>query len=395
MIITNKRRFEKEINTSEEFLEIQQFYDKTIIRLPKEIEQWFKKNINETFARGQLHPQKIRKLVYSSKKWFESAKVSNLHPKFYYMKGYNPDEIKLKIKEMKEKNSKGVKKSFDGLSDEEKSKRCDSSSKEFFQKKFGDDWKQHYEDELNMRIPSRIVFWTNKGYTVDEAKNKIKKIQSTRSNKMWTKRHNGEITTPFSNQIEYYLERGMSKEEATIALKERQATFSKEKLIKKYGDKEGIKIFNERQKKWQETLNSKSDEEKIKISKKKGTDRKGIPHMGAISENYLTRYPEKANSDASLYYLRFFNDEIEFWKIGITTRKVNERFGSRSSCRSKYGLDYEIIFESKDTLKICHSLEQKILNKYNNDRITIDINTFRSTECFNVDIIEGIKNEIV
>lgn len=50
--------------------------------------------------------------------------------------------------------------------------------------------------------------------------------------------------------IEYYLNQGMSEEEAELALKNRQSTFSLDKCIKKYGEEEGKRIFNERQSKW-------------------------------------------------------------------------------------------------------------------------------------------------
>jgi len=50
--------------------------------------------------------------------------------------------------------------------------------------------------------------------------------------------------------IEYYLNQGMSEDEARLALKNRQSTFSLDKCIKKYGEEEGTRIFNERQSKW-------------------------------------------------------------------------------------------------------------------------------------------------
>jgi len=50
---------------------------------------------------------------------------------------------------------------------------------------------------------------------------------------------------------------------------ERQATFSIEKCIAKYGEDEGKQRWLDRQEKWQSTLNSKSDEEKAEINKKK------------------------------------------------------------------------------------------------------------------------------
>jgi len=57
-----------------------------------------------------------------------------------------------------------------------------------------------------------------------------------------------------TTQIEYYLELGYNYEESEELLKKRQTTFSKEMCIEKHGEKEGLKIFKNRQSKWQESL---------------------------------------------------------------------------------------------------------------------------------------------
>jgi very-short-patch-repair endonuclease len=59
----------------------------------------------------------------------------------------------------------------------------------------------------------------------------------------------------FTTKIDYYLEQGYSEEDSEKMLKNRQSTFSKEICIKKYGKKEGLKIFTDRQEKWQKSLN--------------------------------------------------------------------------------------------------------------------------------------------
>jgi hypothetical protein len=57
-----------------------------------------------------------------------------------------------------------------------------------------------------------------------------------------------------STQLSYWMDRGFSEEESLIKRKERQSTFNLEKCIDKYGEEEGIKIFSERQSKWQKSL---------------------------------------------------------------------------------------------------------------------------------------------
>lgn len=56
--------------------------------------------------------------------------------------------------------------------------------------------------------------------------------------------------------------------EAKKLQKERQTTFSKTTCIEKYGE-DGEEVWRRRQKKWQNTLNAKSDEEKLRINRLK------------------------------------------------------------------------------------------------------------------------------
>lgn len=73
-----------------------------------------------------------------------------------------------------------------------------------------------------------------------------------------------------STRIEYWLKRTNGDyEEAERLLSERQTTFSRENCILKYGLEEGIKRWEERQVRWQDTLNSKPEEEKCEILRKK------------------------------------------------------------------------------------------------------------------------------
>jgi very-short-patch-repair endonuclease len=53
---------------------------------------------------------------------------------------------------------------------------------------------------------------------------------------------------------EYWMKKGYSEEEAIEKVTDRQTTFSKEICIEKYGEEEGIKVWLERQEKWKKTL---------------------------------------------------------------------------------------------------------------------------------------------
>lgn len=56
--------------------------------------------------------------------------------------------------------------------------------------------------------------------------------------------------TKQSKCVEYWIAKGYTKKEAKEIISKSQATFTLESCIKKYGEEEGIKIFNERQNKW-------------------------------------------------------------------------------------------------------------------------------------------------
>ena len=72
-----------------------------------------------------------------------------------------------------------------------------------------------------------------------------------------------------NTKIEYYLAQGMSEEEATSALSERQATFTLEKCVEKHGEVEGIRIWLDRQLRWQDALNNLPQEDRFAIIRKK------------------------------------------------------------------------------------------------------------------------------
>lgn len=181
----------------------------------------------------------------------------------------------------------------------------------------------------------------------------------------------------YTTRISYYLNKGMTLEEAQKALAERQRTFSLEKCIKKYGEDEGFKRWKERQAKWLETLDNKTEEEKREINMRK--------HSG--TGNIRDNVPCK------LYYIKFYSKEITFWKVGITTKTLGQRFGL-DLLKLHHNLDYNIIFEKEyKNLNDAFLREQLILSEFNNERVRIDYNGFKTTEAFKSNVLED-KNGI-
>lgn len=104
--------------------------------------------------------------------------------------------------------------------------------------------------------PTTVLYWLNKGLTLNEAKFKISELQTENANKFAKLRkdnpNNYSATT--HTQLGYWLNKGYVENEAKDKVTKRQKTFSKEICIEKYGEEEGLKIFTERQNKWSKSL---------------------------------------------------------------------------------------------------------------------------------------------
>ena len=115
------------------------------------------------------------------------------------------------------------------------------------------------------------------GMTKEEKQQKISSLLKTLAE---NKKKNN--TNPLT--IEYYLAKGYTEEKAAELLKERQSTFTLKKCIEKYGEEKGREVFAERQKKWQNTLNSKPVEEIERINKLKASSSRLICGYSKISQ---------------------------------------------------------------------------------------------------------------
>lgn len=142
-------------------------------------------------------------------------------------------------------------------------------------------------------------------------------IQRRNSEKFAKKRKdNPELYTDIlTTQIGYYLKQGYSEDESQELLSERQRTFSLDKCIDKYGIETGTEVFNQRQSKWQETLNNKSQEEKDEINKNKSCV------LIKESESKIDYYDRLNNSvnniiydetDCKEFINSFYNDNLKY-----------------------------------------------------------------------------------
>ena len=185
------------------------------------------------------------------------------HTKSYWLlRGWSEEESYLTAKESKQKNCKSV------------------YSREFWLEKINPATNQTYtvdeaDFERNCRRPIRKEYWIKKGFPKDEAVRLAEEAKCANNKKGAKKSANSKVRRITSKRcVEYYTVRGYSEEEAKDLVSKGQKYFSKEICIEKYGKDDGLKIWQERQNKWQETLKSKPQEEIDRINRLKLT--KGI-----------------------------------------------------------------------------------------------------------------------
>lgn len=124
------------------------------------------------------------------------------------------------------------------------------------------------KEHIKTLRPVNKEYWLKKGYSEEESILQIEgqKLVSLRGCiarfgeeegiKVWNDREEkrSEAGKKGSAGLEYWLNKGYSLEEAKVKRSERQTTFSKDICIEKYGEEEGLKRFTKRQNEWQKSL---------------------------------------------------------------------------------------------------------------------------------------------
>lgn len=133
--------------------------------------------------------------------------------------------------------------------------------------------------QISIRRPNNILYWINKGYAEEEAKIKltefmrknsiskkylIKKYGKEEGLKRYNEIWNEDRKTIKNNtNIKYWINKGYTEEEARKKLIDRQATFSKKKLETKYNKDIANQKLKNRNEKWQRSLNENNDMSEI------------------------------------------------------------------------------------------------------------------------------------
>jgi hypothetical protein len=107
---------------------------------------------------------------------------------------------------------------------------------------------------------------------------------------------------------------------------------------------------------------------------------------GRYTQKYFEDFPEKKRLPATLYYVRFGRGKTSFYKVGITSTAVSQRF----QLVKKADLNLTVLAEHKTTLNTAFRLEQEIQQQFGDAsryRPKIDEKLLRNvrlgpTECF-------------
>lgn len=145
-----------------------------------------------------------------------------------------------------------------------------------------------------------------------------------------------------TNQVLYWINKGFSEEDAKKKVSERQRTFTLEKCIEKYGEEKGLKRWQERQEKWQNSLKSKNPEEIERINRAKLNN--GGKSYSLVSQSLFWKLYEIIKKDYStIKFATLLNDKGESDWSG----KSHEQFISGKN-DERFFLDFYI----EDTLKV-------------------------------------------
>jgi len=137
-------------------------------------------------------------------------------------------------------------------------------------------------------FPNKIEYWINKGYSDEEATQKVREIQTIRSKKSTELTKGSSAYT--ARSMSYWINKGYSDEEATQKVREIQTTNGIDYYVKKYGKDIGKQMYSARINKWQQTLINKTQSEKDEINYKKRHAIDSYMYRGMTETEAMSKY---------------------------------------------------------------------------------------------------------
>ena len=138
-----------------------------------------------------------------------------------------------------------------------------------------------------------------------------------------------------SSTLIYWTKQGYTEAEAKEKLSQRQTTFSLDICIQKYGEIEGKKRWNDRQEKWQESINTKLPEELERINRAKMCNGRGY---SKISQKMFIAIYEATKEIYPRPYFATFTDKKEI----IDSKDNHPEWFHISGTGKKFFFDYYV-----------------------------------------------------
>lgn len=200
--------------------------------------------------------------------------------------------------------------------------------------------KGYSEEDAIFKVKSQrkmnVEYWVNKGYSEEDAEIEVLKYQK-KSNKKFILKYKTDldfkhmVDSKKSNTLEYWLNKGYSEEDSKEMQSNRQRTFSKNICIEKYGLEIGIKIWEERQNKWTNSLkNSGYDQvsgKSVTINDRieKYSIDKLIDSLTIKDREFFREIFKKSNNIEEFItnYVSIYNlDEVSLYKVLLPLKRM-------------------------------------------------------------------------
>jgi hypothetical protein len=187
--------------------------------------------------------------------------------------------------------------------------------------------KQDAEYKIKTLKPTFIEYWLNKGYSHKEAEFRLNNfgdngLESCINNhgeeegrKVWEKKLKSNIESnkkSSKRRVEYWLNKGFNEEEAKEKVSEHQTTFSLKKCIDKYGESQGLEIFNERQEKWLKNFN--------KAKQNNG----GFDHDSLSISSFVSKYGEDWKGKWTERILKHYKNDDLYLEIIKNVKDIED-----------------------------------------------------------------------
>lgn len=190
-------------------------------------------NKNKTKKKYAIYPDEILKIIKEKDRHTKKSCIE-----YWLDKGYSKEDALKQISIFQKHVSECV-----------KNRR--HINKEHIKNLYGQEKSEQFFKERSIWCEE---FWVKRGYTLDESKEKIEQYQKENAQKFLKKVTKEDLKRKSPKCVEYWIKRGYSESEAVRIISDSQKTFSLQKCIEKYGEEKGYEKWEERQKKWQQSL---------------------------------------------------------------------------------------------------------------------------------------------